>query len=111
MVICVCIVNLVQKQIFLPKMLLILLQTVRSSACGLNFHCFIKKVFPHSVYLQSFKGLPKPLAHGQREEALIASRTDMQPGDEEKEGQSHGNGNLEVQKCLPQRFVLEKRIK
>lgn len=62
---------------------------------------------------QSFKELPKPLAHSQREEAapLVASRTDMQPGDKEKEGQSHGTGSLKVQKSLPQRFVFREENK
>lgn len=54
---------------------------------------------------QSFKELPKPLDHSQKEGA---SRTDMQPGDMENEGQSQGTGNLEVQKSLPQRLVFRE---
>ncbi|XP_044030881.1 microtubule organization protein AKNA isoform X2 [Siniperca chuatsi] len=56
-------------------------------------------------HYQSFKELPKLLDHSQREGAPLSAalRTDMQPGDKEKERQGHGTGNLEVQKSLPQR--------
>lgn len=56
---------------------------------------------------QSFKELPKLLDHSQREGAPVSAalRTNMQLGDEEKERQGRGTGNLEVQKSLPKRLV------
>ncbi|XP_031133409.1 microtubule organization protein AKNA isoform X4 [Sander lucioperca] len=55
-------------------------------------------------HYQSFKELPKLLDHGQKEGAISAAlRSDLQPGDEEKERQGHRTGNLEVQKGVPQR--------
>ncbi|XP_045923197.1 microtubule organization protein AKNA isoform X3 [Micropterus dolomieu] len=52
---------------------------------------------------QSFKELPKLLDHSQREGAPVSAalRTNMQLGDEEKERQGRGTGNLEAQKSLP----------
>ncbi|XP_078127511.1 LOW QUALITY PROTEIN: uncharacterized protein akna [Sander vitreus] len=55
-------------------------------------------------HYQSFKELPKLLDHSQREGAISAAvRSDLQPGDEEKERQGHRTGNFEVQKSVPQR--------
>ncbi|XP_070781121.1 microtubule organization protein AKNA [Enoplosus armatus] len=56
-------------------------------------------------HYQSFKELPKLLDNSQGEGAPLsaASRTNMPPGDEERERQGQGTGNLEVQESLPQR--------
>lgn len=68
----------------------------------LDFYYIISFVLPFSY--QSFKELPKLLDHGQKEGAISAAlRSDLQPGDEEKERQGHRTGNLEVQKGVPQR--------
>ncbi len=57
---------------------------------------------------QSFKELPKLLDHSRREGTPLSAavRADMHPGGEEKERQSQGTGNLEVQRSLPQRLVF-----